>query len=310
MKASGSLHNLAVFIVFVAVSALFWLILTLNDVAQDSFDATVEVTNVPDSVTFITDPPAEMHVSVRDRGSSLMRAGVLRHPVVRFDFKDFAYDGVLRLSHADITAGLKQTFGPSAQIVSASVDSLRITYTTGRGKRVPVVVASDITPSPGNVLSGRPIPERRSVLVYSTDRSLLDTLTRVYTQLIVRRGLDEPTEIDVPLQPVRGARIVPDRVAVRIPIEPLIAKESYVSVTALHVPAGESLLLFPQRVPVRYFVPMSQFSEEDKDFEVTVDYADVTRYSGNRLPVTLRRADRSVFNAEVRVDSIEYTIMR
>ena len=44
------------------------------------------------------------------------------------------------------------------------------------------------------------------------------------------------------------------------------------SVTAQHVPAEESLLLFPSKVTVRYFVPMSKFSDYEPEFEVVVDY--------------------------------------
>lgn len=310
MKASGSLHNLAVFIVFVAVATMFWLILALNDTAQDNFDTGLEITGVPDSVTFITDPPTQMHVTVRDRGTSLLRAGVFRHPSVKIDFKDYAHNGVLRLSHGDLIGALKHTYGATAQIVSVSIDSVRIVYTTGAGKRVPVSVVSEITPAPGSVLSGAPLAERRTVLVYSADRALLDTLTRVYTQKIVRRGLEEPTEVTVQLKPVAGARVVPDQVAVRIPIEPLIAKESSITVRPRKVPAGESLLLFPTKVPVRYYVPMSRFSEDDSGFEVTVEYDDILRHGSNRLPLQLRHVPAGVFNAVLGMDSVEYTIIR
>ncbi|MDE6842931.1 MAG: hypothetical protein K2J24_05340 [Muribaculaceae bacterium] len=310
MKASGSLHNLAVFVVFVAVATMFWLILALNDDSQDSFDTRLVISNIPDSVTFITDPPTQLHVSVRDRGTNLLRTGVMRHPVVNFNFRDYASGGVMRISHSDIVAALKATFGTTAQIASVSVDSLRLAYTTGKGKRVPVVVSADIVPAPGNVLAGPPSSEQKSVHVYAADRSVLDTLTRVFTDRIVRRGIEDPTDVTVPLHQVQGVRMVPDKVKVHIAVEPLIAKESLVSVTAQHVPAEESLLLFPSKVTVRYFVPMSKFSDYEPEFEIVVDYNDITRIHSNRLPVKLQRSPKGAVNAELRQDSVEYTIVR
>ncbi len=310
MKASGSLHNLAVFVVFVAVATMFWLILALNDDAQDSFDTRLVISNVPDSVTFITDPPTQLHVSVRDRGTNLLRSGVMRHPVVHLNFRDYAVNGVMRVSHSDIVAALKNTFGTTAQIASVSTDSLRLAYTTGKGKRVPVVVVADIVPAPGSVLAGAPTSENKYVHVYASNRSVLDTLTRVFTDRIVRRGLEEPAEVTVALHQLPGVRMVPDKVKVRIAVEPLIAKESLVNVTAQHVPSGESLLLFPSKVSVRYFVPMSKFSDYEPDFEVVVDYNDITRIHSSQLPVRLQRSPKGAINAELRQDSVEYTIMR
>ena len=61
------------FMLFLLISYVFWLLLTLNNEVQEDMDVPVELVDVPDSVTIITDVPQVIKVSVRDKGSSLMK---------------------------------------------------------------------------------------------------------------------------------------------------------------------------------------------------------------------------------------------
>ena len=82
LKKTSSFHDAVLFLIFVAISALFWFILALNDSAQDNFNVKIQITNVPDTVTFISDIPEKVHVSVRDKGTNLWRSGIDRKSVV------------------------------------------------------------------------------------------------------------------------------------------------------------------------------------------------------------------------------------
>ncbi len=69
-KDTGTFHDAVLFLIFVGVSTLFWIILALNDSAQDSFNVRLNICNVPDSVTCISDIPDKFHVGVRDKDTS------------------------------------------------------------------------------------------------------------------------------------------------------------------------------------------------------------------------------------------------
>ena len=98
LKAPSGFHNVMLFLEFVAVSALFWLILALNDSAQSNFNVRLQLTNVPDTVTFISDIPEKVHVSVRDKGTNLWRNGFMRTPTMQINFKEYGDNGVLRFT--------------------------------------------------------------------------------------------------------------------------------------------------------------------------------------------------------------------
>lgn len=308
IKTSSRFHNVMMFLIFVAIAAVFWFILALNDSVTETFQVRLNIQNVPDSVTFITDPPADIHVTLRDKGTNILRSGVVKHPTVNLNFRDYARDGIFRLSAADMTAELKADLGVS-QITAASVDSLRLYYTTQPGKRVPVVVQSDVSASSGNIISGVPVSLTRFVNVYSY-RDETDTVHQVYTQKLVKKELSQTSVFDVRLKPIPGVKIVPSQVKVRVSVEPLVHKESYVEVDVENLPAGASLLLFPNRVPVSFYVPMSRFNNEKIPLHVAVDYNDTRLTSGSKIPVKIRDHGPGLVNVELKTDSVEYTLVR
>ncbi len=308
-RSSATFHNTMLFGSFVAVATLFWFILAMNDNVTKTVDVRVKIDNVPDSVTFLNDPPEEFHVTVRDKGTNLLRNGIFNKPLLSLNFRDYANNGKFRFSRSDLNSSLKSRFGSSAQITSTSIDSLLLNYTTEKGRRIPIVVRSEVTAASGYVISGRPEPLERAVVVYSYPE-ILDTISRVYTELLVRRNLSETSEYTVKLCAIPDVKIVPCQIKVRVPVEPLVKKESIVTIHAKNVPEGESLLLFPSRVSITYFVPMSLFNTDLVPVDVAVDYNDTKVTPGDRIPVRIYDYADYVVNAELGSDSVEYTLVK
>ena len=308
-RHSSRSHEVLVFLAFVGISALFWLIMALNDSVQRTVDVRINVTNVPDYVTFIQLPPEKMHVSVRDKGTTLMRLSLFQTPAINVNFQDVASDGVLRISKNDMNAAVKDIFGSSAVVSYTSLDSIRVSYTDLKGKRVPIVVVSDITASSGYIVNGIPVARPSNVLVYSS-AEVLDTITKVYTEKIVKRNLSESSVIKANVRSIPGARIVPSSIEIAVDVQPLVRKESKIDVVVRNVPEGMSLLLFPSKVSVSYFVPMNHFSDDSANIEAWVDYSDINLVGTKKLPVRLGSTPRGYRNMSLHTDSVEYTIVR
>ena len=233
----------------------------------------------------------------------------MNHPTIYINFRDFASKTFFRFSKSDLDAALKATFGSSAQIGSVSIDSLALRYTTGKGHRVPIVVRADVSASAGNVIAGLPEPLERVVSVYSVSDNI-DTLSRVYTEPIVKRNLSETTEIEIPLVPMAGVKMVPSKIKVKITVDPLVKKDAVATVKPVNVPAGMSLLLFPAVVQVSYYVPMSHFNDEDVPVRVTVNYDDIERTPVSRIPLSISATESYVASPHLSQSDVEYTLVR
>lgn len=309
VKATNGFRKFLVFLIFVAISALFWFILALNDNIQEDLEVKLNVVNVPDSVTFISDPPEYLHVMIKDKGTNFLRNSIFSRPTVDLNFKEFARDGVFYVNRGELTSGLKKVFGQSATIITTSKDSLRLVYTTGPGKRVPVeVVMKDITAAVGKIISGKPQINPGGVVVYG-ERDQLDTINKVVTEKLRCQNLEESKTFTVKLRKIRGVKIKPDEVKVTINVEQLVRKQVKAVIRIDNVPRGEDLLLFPSTANVEYYLPMSKFGSMEDEVEVFVNYNDLNS-SSNRLPLHLGRYNPEFTNVRLLDQSVEYATVK
>jgi hypothetical protein len=307
-RSSMLFKNSLSFLIFIGIATVFWFVMAMNDSFQENLEVEVRIYNIPDSVTFINDPPQVVHVNVRDKGTNLMRSGAFRNATLDINFKEFASHGLFRFTNADLYASLRGMFGSSAQVTSLSVDSLRLVYTTNPGKRVPIVVVSDVEASSGNVVNYPLVPSQSNVMLYS-DKDNLDTVTRVFTDKIVKRGLSETTDVEVRLKSIAGIKIVPSKIKVSVPVEPMVNKRFMANVKVINVPQGESLLLFPSSVGVSCFVPMSKFSDDNLPVEVIADYNEI-KSGCSKLSLKAKSSGQSHVNVTLLTDSVEFTLVR
>ena len=308
VKATTGFRKFLTFLIFVGIASLFWLILALNDNIQEDMEVRVHIYNVPDSVTFIVDPPAEIHAMVRDKGTNLWRSATFGHAVMELNFREYAADGIFSVNRGELTAALKKVFGQSASLISASVDSIHTVYTTSPGKRVPVEVVLDMTPSVGKIISGKPRVEPSGVLVYGS-RDVLDTISRVLTEKLRGVNIEDSKTYTVKLHKISGVKIQPPEVKVMVEVEQLVRKQVRVNIQIDNLPAGEDLLLFPSTANVEYYLPMSKFNLSNDKISVHVDYRDLESGS-KQLPLHLGAHSKDMENVRLLDQTVEYTLVK
>ena len=294
------------FLLFLMISYVFWLLLTLNNEMQEDIEVPVEIAGIPDSVTVITNPPAVLKVSVRDKGSALMKYKMGGVKPVKINWADYSSaKNKFLLNKADLGARLRDYFGAGSQIVTMLPDSISLNYTTSPGRKGAVKVIADLKPIFGSIINGPITTSTDSVWLFSVE-DLPHSLKSVETMPIVRGSLSDTTSITVSIKPVPGVRIVPDEITVKVPVEPLIARKQMATVIAKNLPDNISLHTFPSRVEIAYLVPMSEYNSEPYEINAYVDYKDIAHNSTGKLPVSLSLLPESYHSAEAIPDSVEY----
>lgn len=125
------------FLLFLMISYIFWLLLTLNNEMQEDIDVPIEIVEIPDSVTVISGIPDALKVSVRDKGSSLMKYRMGGIKPMKINWNDYSSaKNKFLLNKADLGAKLRDYFGTGSQIVTILPDSLSLNYTTSPGRKV------------------------------------------------------------------------------------------------------------------------------------------------------------------------------
>ena len=300
-------HSVLVFMAFLALSALLWCVIAFNDESQADIRMPVRLTNVPDSVTIVSQVPATMSVSLQARGTQLLKLTWGKVPNFNIDFRVFRSDGALRLTDTDLKAIARSAID-GANIIIVSPDSLNLAFTSQPPVVMPVNPDYIATPGPQATISGTPRLSADSVKVYSIGR-LPSSIEAITTEPIRFNSLNETTTKRVKLIAPPGSRVIPDSIDVTIDVEPLIFKTRKVAVEAINVPDGQKLITFPAQVDVMYMIPVSDYKTSEPRIRVTADYRSISSSSSSRM-IRLRIAEASdnLQNVHLAVDSAEYII--
>lgn len=295
------------YMVFVFISFVFWVFISLNNNMQHDIEIPIRINSVPDSTTIISDVPKHVNVSVKDKGNALLKFIVGETPKLSINFNDYTTDeGVFYISNTELRRLIRNLFENSTVLQSISLENLNLKYTNLPGKKVPIKLDLDIRPNLQYIIYGTIKQERDSVLVYS-DRNTLADINEVYTYLIEERDLTDTLIRTVTIAPIQGAKIVPDKIKVTIPVEPLISKRIKIPVRVKNMPKGINVITFPSEVEVSFLVPFSMY-RRNQSFQAIVDYKDIQSSKSNKVNVGIDEYPALYNNISLEQDSVEYII--
>jgi len=297
------------FLLFVAISTVLWLVLSLNEEEQFDVRLPLKITHVPDSVTLISPGPEALNVSLRARGTQVLKMLAGSKPTVNIDFRAYRSNGLLHLNSTELKA-LTRTAAGGSQVSVVYPDSLSIPYTTHPGFSMPVNIDYKIVTGPQSALKGRPRLSSDSVKVFMAPGAVLpDNYNAVVTEPIRLTGLSESETRRVRLLGPADSRIIPDSIDVSFEVEPLIFKSRKVVIEPVNVPEGTKLITFPAQIDVFYMVPMSAYIGSDPHFRIVADYKRINHLNPSKMmKLTLRDVPSNLQNVHLSVDSAEYII--
>lgn len=301
-------RNALTFLVFLAISAVFWVLMALNDEVQHDYRLKLKLAGFPDNMTIISGANPTVSVSVKDKGSALMKFTWNTQPELTVNYDEFskAGDHNLLMTQAQLNSAVRNIFGSSATIIAVRPDSLSLHYTTNPGVPVKVRIDADVRPAPSAVAFGRVTLSTDTVMLYSNskERSQIKTLT---TQPIILTGLTDTAHVSAALIVPPGMRAVPSQIKVTIPVEPLVTKTRKVEIAQRNVPAGKRLVTFPSMAEVDYLLPKSLYNSDASPVKAVVDFS-AYRPGEKKLPVTVLPLPNYYRFVSVRPSEVEFVI--
>lgn len=303
-------RNILTFFIFLAISTVFWFLLALNDDIQKDYTLPVALDDFPDGITLISGMNPSLSVTVKDKGSSLMKYNFGNDPKIKIRYDDFTRlnDSVLLITPAQLSSAVRSTFGTGVNIIGMRPDSLRIIYTANPGIKIPLHIKADIRTEPQYAYSGHPVCSADSVVIFSnsSDRFKLD---HVSSRPIVLANLTDTTDVEVAVEVPHGMRAIPSTVRVKFPVEPLVSRQQKVAVEVVNLPPSRKLVTFPAVVEVNYLLPRSMYNIENLIVKATVDYSAASSHT-KYLPVKLSRLPGFARGVTVNPPQVEYVIER
>ena len=300
------------------LSGIFWLILTLNETYEKEIAIPVRLVNVPPKVFITNEMTDTVRFVVRDKGyviSSYLTDDDLR--ALTFNFATYSNDkGYGVIPQGDIQKQLLQRLSKSSTLVSIKTDKIEFYYNYGESKRVPVRSQGEIMTGTNCYLS-QVVFQPDSVTVYASQK-MLDSIQCVY---IVRQriaDITQPTTVDVKLQQMKGVKLVPNHISMKLYPDVLTEESVEVPIVAENMPADKVLRTFPQKITVRFAVGATRLHSMPKNpqtknllpqgFRVVVNYEDIADHPSDKCEIRLVAVPAGVHNARLEVDKVDYLL--
>lgn len=311
--SSGRSHDMFVFLFFLAISAGFWLLQTLDETFETEISVPLRLTDVPEDVVITTSLPEVLHVVVRDKGTALLR--YWRHSVqpVEVSFADYntgAASGRVGLPQNEVLKAVQEQLSASTRIQTLRPDTLEFFYNHGMNASVPVRIMGEVkTDTRFYLYDVKAEPAEVNVFAPA---SILDTLTAVYTKPLSLSKLKENTTVETELKPMRGAHFEPKRVKVTAQVDFYIEQSVDIPVVSLNFPGDRELRTFPASVRVTYTVGY-QHSRDIKaeNFLFLVTYDEILALRGQhiaKIPVQLKSIPEGVSNVHTEPEELDFLI--
>lgn len=301
--------QLFTFLFFLILSAIFWLILTLNEGYEKELKIPVRIVNVPKNVMLTSPSVDTVRATVRDQGWVLLNYmfGEYNNNV-KIDFRNYDKTfGKGVVPNADLKRLIEQSLESSSKVTAVKPEKLEYFYNNGEHKRVPVH------------WNGRVIPEQLffishvnykpdTVDVYAS-REKLDSIRIVYTEPLNYVGFRDTLLVDCKLAHAADVKVVPERIQVVFHTDLLTEESIDVPIKCINLPAGKTLRTFPAKVRVNFVAGVSQIRELTADeFIVVADYLEIEQKASEKCNIYLKEVPHGISRATLNTKQVDYLI--
>lgn len=301
------------FLFFVVIAALFWILLSFNN--NITRDITINVVvNKPKSITLINDVPTTVTVTVKDRGLSFLKSFFQSTPTIELDLSKYINEknSSMEIAPNQLINEVRRAINNEATIIKVIPESIVSKYTTLPGKKVPINWEDNIEniiPDKQFVINPDLIKtDPDSAIVYALDQATLFKVNEVDISTVEVANLTSTFTKEVTIKGINNVKIVPDRVKLTVPVEPLIRKDFNASISLRNQPHGVKVLVFPPSIDVTFLVPQSHY-RDPVNLTVIVDYNDIDP-KNNKVNIKLGEVSGNYTNITLPIDSVNYLIER
>jgi len=295
------------FLFFLALSAIFWLLIVLNETVETEIKVPVMVTHMPKE-TVISGLADTVRVTVKDKALFVFAAAYdkKRQPVMINFASHTKADGTGSMSSSELSKQLARII-PMVDRISAKPSELKFTYSKGRHKRVPVKVVGTIEPDKAYYLTRMQVkPDSVDVFV-AVER--LDSVTFVPTENVSFLDFSDTIRAKAKLQSIKDATVNPSEVELTLYTDVLTEESIDVPIQGVNVPEGKIIRTFPSKATVRFVTGVKNFRRiKASDFVVVVDYQDIESHPQEKCPIYLRTIPHGISRARLDNLTVDYLI--
>jgi hypothetical protein len=306
-------RKVKVFLLFLLCASLAWFINKLSQTYTSNTTFTITYTNIPSEFLLANTPKKELQVRLKAAGFQFLgyhlKPKEIQLDVSKVMHKDESY----YLTSDQIRIQLEAQLNNYSTLTDFDSDIIYFDFTSLKTKKVPVRANVELTFAANHILEGQILSQPDSIQI-SGPKSQIDTINVIETELFKIDDLNNSFSNEVALKlpkQLNGTTFSNDFVRVIGNVVKFSELVIEVPVTVINLPPGIKVRTFPEIVEVRCQGTLERLKElETKDFEVVADYLNVSSETGNRLSVRLTQYPKTLNNAMIDTNEIEFILRR
>lgn len=314
-KASNN-KKLYVFLSCLSLTIFFWLLNALGNTYSTSFKIKVEYRNNPENYVILNDLPSHLLVNVSGSGFDLFGYKLrLNKPTLDIDL--VGINDLDRINNTTIDFNIYKSFiskklGNQIIVNELQPEKINVNLDEQASKLVLIEPILNLNFEKQYQLDGN-VKVKPAVVNVIGPKTVLDTLNKVYTDLITFDDLEETTTREVKFNTKhKTQRLTFDlnKVIVFIPVEKFTESTISIPIDYINVPDSIELKAIPQEVNLKFMVPLSKLSNlTPSKFKVNVDFNNVNDKYG-KLKVNLSMYPNYLKSITIKPSKVEYILKK
>ncbi len=308
-------HKILVYLVFVAISTVFWFLNELSNNYTTTINYPVRFTNLPKNKILVSDLPKNLTLNVNGYGYTLLRYKLspASFPVVinmEQYSKTISNPNVksYRLQTRQIKETIDKQMANDIDVLDIMPDTVVFQFANIISRKIPIkprvklnfeeecMLNGDITFSPDSVTVNGP-------------NNIIDTLSAVYTHYQEFNNLSKPLHRNITLSEIENIEMDRKKAVMFLPVAKFTQANFEVPIQAINTPDTLDLKTFPRLAKVTCLVALNDFDKiQAKDFVINVNYLDIENLLGNRLTLNLAIAPSNAKLIQYSPESVEFIL--
>jgi hypothetical protein len=214
---------------------------------------------------------------------------------------------VFYMTSADLKDYAHMIFGQDVNVEYYVTDTLFFRFPYENFKMVPVLPISTITYRSQYMADGQLEVRPDSVLVYG-ELLRLENVNAVYTRPISYADLSKDVSGIVRLEKIKDVRFSQPEVRYDMSVKRFVEITRTVPVTAVNVPEGKNMLVYPSVVEVSLKCSFPLVDDPERGLRVEADYNELQKSLGGRCLLKVSAISRGIIDYETTPVSVSCVI--
>jgi YbbR domain-containing protein len=313
-KSIFSRRNLLVFVVCLAISTLFWLLLAFNGFYSTSITVPVEYINMPEQRMMIEKLPQEVEITISGSGYQLISYWLRPdNGSVLLDGRNIGTKPALKANNAFLTTfnGIDFFNRQHGDVKALNIqpDTIFFSFFNRGFRKVPIVLDAVLSFKKQYFLTDsiRLFPD--SVMI-SGPSERMDSVFQIFTERLKLSDISTSGNFTLNiLKPDSLLSYEPSLVDIKMEVDQYTEAVFAIPVRVEHLISTDSLDVFPEQVELTCLIALKDFNKVSaSSFIIAADAFDLRDSKSNSMKLYVREAPSFVKNIRLKPETVDFII--